>query len=113
MEPTDITIVVLREIRDEIRSLKQSTEERFDRLERQQIETNERLDRHEKILERHEKVLIQLVHGLERHENALGLLIGEVRGLGSRIDNIVAGPLGEKVRDLDQRVTALESRVSG
>jgi hypothetical protein len=98
MEPTDITIVVLREIRDEIRGLKQSTEERFERLERQQIETNERLDRHEQVLiqlvrgqERHERILERHEKILERHEKALGLLIGEVRGLGSRIDNIVAG----------------------
>jgi hypothetical protein len=39
------------------------------------------------------------------------MLIGEVRNLGGRIDNIVSGQLGEKVRDLDLRVTALESRL--
>jgi hypothetical protein len=107
MDPTDITIEILKSIRDEIRVLGQ-----------RQAETNERLDRHEKILEhhgqileRHEHVLIQLVRGQERHETALGLLITEVKNLGSRIDNIVSGPMGEKVRDLDLRVTALESRL--
>ena len=85
MEPTDITIVVLREIRDELRGLKEGQTEMRDEIR----QTNERLD---------------------RHERALGLLIGEVRNLGSRIDNLVTGPMGEKVRDLDRRVATLESR---
>jgi chromosome segregation ATPase len=103
MEPTDITIHVLREIRDEMRGMRTELSERID-------QTNERLDRHE-------QVLVQLVHQtestnerLDRHERALGLLINEVRGLGSRIDNLVTGPMGEKVRELDRRVATLESR---
>jgi DNA repair exonuclease SbcCD ATPase subunit len=114
MEPTDLTIHVLREIRDELRGLKQTTEERFERLEQQQVETNarleslerttnERFDRLEGRMDRHETIL-------ERHEKALSLLINEVRGLGSRIDNLVTGPMGEKVRELDRRVATLESR---
>ena len=116
MEPTDLTIEILRSIRDEIRGLKQTTEERFESLERT---TNERfdrlegrLDRHEQILVRHEQILIQLVRGQERHEQVLGKLIVEVQGLGSRIDNIITGPLGEKVRDLDRRVTQLEQHAA-
>ena len=111
MNPTDITIDILKSIRDEARktnerleSLEHTTNERFDRQE-------ERLDRHEKILEHHGQILEHHSQILERHEKALGLLIGEVRNLGGRIDNIVSGQLGEKVRDLDLRVTALESRL--
>jgi hypothetical protein len=114
MDPTDITIEILKSIRDEIRGVKEGqleTNQRLERLELRQIETNERLDRHEKILERHEKILEHHGQILERHEKALGMLIGEVRNLGGRIDNIVSGQLGEKVRDLDLRVTALESRL--
>jgi uncharacterized coiled-coil DUF342 family protein len=89
MEPTDITIHVLREIRDEMRGMRAELSERID-------QTNERLD--------------QTNERLDRHERALGLLINEVRGLGSRIDNLVTGPMGEKVRELDRRVATLESR---
>jgi uncharacterized coiled-coil protein SlyX len=94
MNPTDITIDILKSIRDEARktnerleSLEHTTNERFDRLE-------ERLDRHEKILEHHGQILEHHSQILERHEKALGLLIGEVRNLGGRIDNIVSGQLG-------------------
>jgi uncharacterized coiled-coil protein SlyX len=118
MNPTDITIDILKSIRDEIRvlgqrqaetnerleSLEHTTNERFDRLE-------ERLDRHEKILEHHGQILEHHSQILERHEKALGLLIGEVRNLGGRIDNIVSGQFGDTVRDLERRVTAIESRL--
>jgi hypothetical protein len=118
MDPTDITIDILKAIRDEARktnerleSLEHTTNERFDRLE-ERLDRHERiLERHEKILEQHGQVLVQLVRGQERHEKALGLLITEVKNLGSRIDNIVSGQLGETVRGLDLRVTALESRL--
>jgi chromosome segregation ATPase len=113
MEPTDITIVVLREIRDELRGLKEGQTEVRDEIR----QTNERLDRHEQVLiqlvhgqERHEKLLERHEKILDRHEKSLSLLVTEVRELGSRIDNIVTGPMGEKVRELDRRVTTLESR---
>jgi UV DNA damage repair endonuclease len=121
MNPTDITIDILKSIRDEIRVVGQrqaETNERLDRHEEILVQLVRGQERHERILERHEKILEH--HGqilehhsqiLERHEKALGLLIGEVRNLGGRIDNIVSGQLGEKVRDLDLRVTALESRL--
>jgi septal ring factor EnvC (AmiA/AmiB activator) len=124
MEPENLTHELLKNIRDELRglragqvetnerlnqtnerldqtnerlgSLERTTNERFDRLELHQIATNERLDRHERLL--------------ERHEQALGLLIETVQGLGGRLDNLASGPLGEKVRDLDRRVSVLEAR---
>lgn len=46
MEPTDITIAILREIRDEIRANKEEvrrTNERLDRLEQRQMEAEVRI----------------------------------------------------------------------
>jgi hypothetical protein len=40
-----------------------------------------------------------------------GPLILDVQSLGGHFDNIVSGQFGDKVREIDLRVTALESRL--
>jgi hypothetical protein len=114
MEPTDATIEILKSIRDEIQG-----------LGRRQDETNSRLDRVVQEQIRQATAIIELVRGqerherlLERHEQALVKLIDEVQGLGTRIDNMLTGPLGEQVREhgqrlasLDQRMTSIEQRL--
>ncbi|MBI2892763.1 MAG: hypothetical protein HYY06_04375 [Deltaproteobacteria bacterium] len=84
--------------------LLRETNARLDETNARLDETNQRLNRHEQIFQRHGQIL-------ERHEQALGRLIGEVHALGDRIDNILIGPMGEQVRDHDQRIASLESRL--
>lgn len=117
MESTDLTIEILKSIRDEIRATRTDLAERIDQTNARLDQTNARLDQTNVRLDRHERVLEGLAHQaevtnerLDRHGQALGRLIDEVKNLGERIDNVLTGSLGEKVRELDRRVAALEAR---
>ncbi len=112
MDPTDLTLEVLRSIRDEVRGLgvRQDT-------------TNQRLD---------EVVQHQIRQGTDLAEmrGDIGQMrgeIGELRALqretiaavehvaravhenGERIDNILIGPVGETLRDHERRLQRLET----
>jgi hypothetical protein len=43
VDPTDVTVEILKSIRDEIRGLRQTTNDRFESMERRQTETEIRL----------------------------------------------------------------------
>lgn len=110
----------LRGTREELRG----TNERLERLEEQQAGTNERLDRVEKRQTesdlRLSTAIVELQHATEQNTaaiRALGVTVGELRDetrtLHDRIDHVLIGPVGAKVRELDLRVTALEGRQAG
>lgn len=108
MEPTDLTIEILRSIRDEIRGLGQKidatnsrvdvTNERLEALERRQIETNEQLE----ALERRQ---IGTEIRLATEIVALAGAVKEVRDL------LKEGlEMGERMEDHERRLILLEAR---
>jgi hypothetical protein len=76
-ELSDLTPVILREIRDELRGLRGGVDETNRRLEEGFAAVNARIDK-----------------------------------LGDRIDNVLIGPMGQTTRELVQRVSALEERMT-
>jgi predicted nuclease with TOPRIM domain len=114
----DLTLEVLRQIRDEVHStnerleeLRGDTNERLDAMTERLDATNERLDATNERLDRHEEVLIQLVQGQTRHERALGKLVDEVQALGARFDNFLTGSHQRSHQEISDRVAALSDRV--
>src|SRR5438270_131030 len=110
MTDGDLTIAILREIRDEIRKTNErlgSTNERLDA-------TNERLDRvvHEQI--RHATAIVDLERktseGFQRTAEGFDALIHEIRTLNGRLDSVLIGPMGNQVRDHEDRIKRLEER---
>jgi predicted nucleic acid-binding Zn-ribbon protein len=108
MEPTDITIDLLRSIRDEIQS-----------LGRRQDETNNRLDRVVQEQIRQATAIIELQHAvvdLHKGQTELtrgqGVIVEELRKLNDRIDHVLTGPLGGLVRDHEQRISSVERRLA-
>ncbi len=87
----ELTIEILKQIRDEGKR----TNERLDT-------TNERLDRVVQEQIRHATAIVSL-------EKSLG---EEIRRVGDRIDNVLTGQLGQVVRVTAARVDALEARMA-
>lgn len=132
----NLTIAILREIRDEIRStnarLDQTREELGARIDQMGARiddvrdtlgaridaTNTRLDRVVQEQIRQGTTLVKVVEAIEsldRRQDALeagvGRVVDELERLNARIDNVFVGPMGTTVRDHEQRLTALERKV--
>jgi len=108
MEENSLTLAILREIRDNTAR----TNERVDHL-------TERVDGHGELLQtmaavqiRQEQALIKLTEIVERHDESLKGIHGELRRIHDRIDNVFEGPLAETVRDHEIRLRRLEGRDS-
>lgn len=84
---SDLTLEVLKQIRDEVRQ----TNSRLDQM-------NGRLDRHEHILELHGQALTKLIH--------------EVAGLNGRFDNFLTGSHGRSHTELEDRVSRIEDWIA-
>ncbi|MEI7892035.1 MAG: hypothetical protein WCI05_03025 [Myxococcales bacterium] len=130
---------LLREIRDEIRGVRTELRETRDALSERIDATNGRIDgtnarldrvvqeqiRHataivelEKSqceillrLEQHSEILNQHTAILNQHTAALSLLIRRVEEQGSRIDNVLLGIPGQTLRELQNRMTVVETRL--
>ena len=103
----DLTIQILIQIRDGI----ERTNERLDRTNERLDRTNERLDRvvHEQI--RHATAIVEFEQGQRAMVGALLEMRDDVRGLNSRIDNVLTGPVGSMVKAHEARISDLTERV--
>jgi hypothetical protein len=97
---SDLTNEILLDIRNELRG----TNQRLDR-------TNERLDRvvHEQI--RHSTAIVGLEAGFHRVEERLDVVVEAIHGLNTRIDNVLIGGMGEKVREHESRIQRVEEHL--
>jgi ABC-type transporter Mla subunit MlaD len=90
MEPTDVTIVVLREIRDEMRGMRAELSERID-------QTNERLDAME--------------HRQTETEVRLATELAGVIAAVNEVRDLLRDNLLPTVKDHERRITSIESRI--
>ena len=100
MEPTDITIEILRSIRDEITGVRDEVRG-----------TNGRLDGVNVELRGVKSELQDVKAVLGVHGQAIVKLIHEVHGLNERFDNFLLGAHHEDHADLRARVGRLEAKV--
>ena len=134
-ETPDLTVAILREIRDEIRA----TNARLDVTNARLDETNTRLDRMFQEQIRHATAIVALEAGqrdliggqrelvaavgrvvdavvaVDRRVSALeqgqGRIVDELRAINGRLDRVLTGPMGTAVREHDARLDAVEARV--
>jgi chromosome segregation ATPase len=93
---TNVTVEILRGIRDEIRAMRTDVNERLEGLGVRIDETNARLD--------------QTNARLDVHEQALGKLVREVHTLNERMDNFLTGAHRQEHEELKARLDRLERR---
>ncbi len=103
MEENSLTLAVLREIRDEVRTTRTDLTERVDHL-------TERVDEQGSLLQTIADVQIRQEALLQRHDDALGSIVHELRRIHERIDHVYEGPLTSAVRDHEARLRRLEGR---
>jgi hypothetical protein len=115
MEENSLTLAILREIRDNTAR----TNERVDHLTERVDHLTERVDGQSELLQtmaavqiRQEQALIKLTEIVERHDESLKGIHGELRRIHDRIDNVFEGPLSTTVRDHESRLRRLEGRDS-
>jgi ribosomal protein L29 len=108
MEPTNLTIEILKQIRDRI----DGTNARLDdtRAELGELRAETRAGFATTNAEIRE-LRTETRAGFELHERALVRLIHEARGLGDRFDNFLHGPHHDDHADLRARVARLEAKV--
>ncbi|MBX3190304.1 MAG: hypothetical protein KF819_25115 [Labilithrix sp.] len=93
----DLTIRILKSIRDEIRSTNEGLETLRTDLTGRLDQTNARLDQTNARLDQHEKVLVKL--------------IGEVQSLNGRFDNFLTGAHKQEHDELRARIGRIEDRL--
>ena len=100
MEPTDLTIEILKSIRDEMRGMRADLSERIDR-------TNERLDTLERTtnarFERLERLQVEV-------ETRLATQLVAVVGVLQEIKGALREGVATTLRDHERRIAALEER---
>ncbi len=139
MEENSLTLAILREIRDEVRSTRVELSQRIDQTNERLDQTNERLDQtnerldlsnerldsvvREQIrqgttlieMQRVQEKMVDAVVGLDRRqmsmERTMGQVVTEIQKVNARLDNVLMGPLGRYVRTHDHRLDDLEQRV--
>lgn len=125
-EVKDLTIEILRQIRDEVRLTRVELSERIDRTNERLDRTNERLDQVGQDQIRHATAIVELEKGqrelqrgqvaivevLERLSAGQERMIDQLQRMNARIDGVFLGPLGSAVRDHDERITKLEQFVA-
>ena len=126
MDENSLTLAVLREIRDEVRGTRADLTERVDHLTERVDHLTERVDHLTERVDgqgellqtmaavqiRQEQALIKLTEIVERHDESLKGIHGELRRIHERIDNVFEGPLSTTVRDHETRLRRLEGRDS-
>jgi uncharacterized coiled-coil protein SlyX len=110
MEENSLTLAVLREIRDEVRTTRTDLTERFDHLTERVDHLTERVDEQGSLLQTIASVQIRQEALLQRHDDALGSIVHELRRIHERIDHVYEGPLTSAVRDHETRLRRLEGR---
>ncbi len=108
MEENSLTLAILREIRDNTAR----TNERVDHLTERVDAQGELLQTMAAVQIRQEQALIKLTEIVERHDESLKGIHGELRRIHERIDNVFEGPLSTTVRDHETRLRRLEGRDS-
>jgi uncharacterized coiled-coil protein SlyX len=120
MDPTDLTLAILREIRDNTAK----TNDRLDHLTGRVDHLTDRVDAQGAQLDTMAAVQIRQAQQLteitgilrehserfDRHEEALLALVRETRRIHDRIDHVYDGPLSTTVRDHEARIRRLEGR---
>jgi ABC-type transporter Mla subunit MlaD len=101
MEPMDLTIEILKDIRDETRGMRIELSERID-------QTNERLD---KVCAELKGEIRELRQAQVATETRLATALTDVVGALEDVKTLLRENYASTIRDLDRRVTALESRV--
>lgn len=116
-ETSDLVPELLLAIRDEMRGMRaeqHSTNERLDKLDRSTNERFDRVERRQTETDLHLGTAIaELQRATEQNTAAIRTLAVETHALHDRIDHVLIGPVGAKIRELDERVTALEGRKAG
>jgi|JI10StandDraft_1071094.scaffolds.fasta_scaffold2494442_1 hypothetical protein len=110
MEENSLTLAVLREIRDEVRATRTDLTERVDHLTERVDHLTERVDEQGSLLQTIAAVQIRQEALLQRHDDALGSIVHELRRIHERIDHVYEGPLTSAVRDHETRLRRLEGR---
>ncbi len=101
MDTTDLTIEILQGLRTDIQGLGKTLGDRID-------QTNERLDR---LAEGQIRMGTQINERLDGINGRLESVESEVRSLNNRLDNVLIGPLGNSVRDHEDRIRHIERRL--
>ena len=108
---SDITTEILIDIRNELRETRGEIRGTNARLDR----TNERLDRVVTEQIRHSTAIVTLEAGQRHMEERLTETIGgvtrAVEGLNARIDNVLVGGVGQKVREHESRLQRVEDHL--
>jgi hypothetical protein len=110
MEENSLTLAVLREIRDEVRTTRTDLTSRFDHLTSRFDHLTERVDEQGSLLQTIAAVQIRQEALLQRHDDALGSIVHELRRIHDRIDHVYEGPLTSAERDHETRLRRLEGR---
>ncbi|MBX3232478.1 MAG: hypothetical protein KIT84_16005 [Labilithrix sp.] len=100
MTEGELTVAILREIRDEVRK----TNDRID-------QTNDRLDRVVEQQIRHATAIVGLEAAQRDTAEILRGLVRVVQEHNARIDNVILGPMGETVREHETRLRRVEERL--
>ncbi|MEZ4391407.1 MAG: hypothetical protein R3A48_09960 [Polyangiales bacterium] len=108
MEENSLTITILREIRDNTARTNERVDHLTDRVDAQ----GELLQTMTAVQIRQEQALIKLTEIVERHDETLKGIHGELRRIHDRIDDVFEGPLAGALRDHETRLCRLEGRDS-
>ncbi len=125
MDATDLTVEILKGIRDEMREMRMAqtttnahltalkvgqdaTNERLDETNRRLDQTNRRLGGTNDRLDHLAEGQVRLATSMADTNERLGDLVRSVDQLSGRIDNVLIGPVGTAVRDLQVRLARVE-----
>jgi chromosome segregation ATPase len=106
MEPTDLTIEILKSIRDEVRATNSRLDTTISRIETLRADTNARFDETNQRLDRLERRRTETEVRLSTELVAVVGAVREVRDL-LRADRVLQG----RVDDHERRIVAIETRV--
>jgi chromosome segregation ATPase len=121
MEPVNLTVEILKQIRDEVRGVRdeaRGTNMRLDRVEARldtmdgRLESMDgRLESMDGRLESMDGRLGRVEARLDQHGHAIVRLISEVHGLNDRFDHFLLGPHRDEHAELRARVERLEAKI--
>jgi hypothetical protein len=113
VEPTDLTLEVLKGIRSELVSLRQDVNDRFERMEHQQTQTNDRLGKLEERQAETNERLEQLAKRQTETEVRLATEIVEVAKAIGGVKDLLKTSLDvrSQVDDHERRLSEIEARL--
>jgi hypothetical protein len=95
---SELTTEILVQIRDEIRGMRTDLGARIDRTNERLDRSNERLDRVVQEQIRQATAIVELEQGQREMHSSQREIVGELKRLNSRIDNVLTGTMGQQVR---------------